>query len=143
MRKRLGVTVAEVLVATLLLAVCLLFVITAMLGVFRSATKGEDQAIALEIADKLLTELADADSAFWSQIAQQTSQLYTHDPQSQTEFTSELQWVRTEQQVMGSLCALTVTVSWWPDASGASSSRREYGRQSVQLTRTVYEAKSP
>lgn len=141
--RRRGLTVLEVLFATLLLAVCIIFVITAMLGMFRSASKGEDQTIALELADKLLTQLADADSAYWSQIVDDPNVLYSHDPEAPTTFQAEFGFVNADTQTMGNLYAVTVTVFWWPDAAGNNVARRNYGRQSVTLTRTVYEQKSP
>lgn len=140
---RHGLTVLEVLFATLLLTVCVIFVITAMLGMFRSATKGQDQTVALELADKLLTQLSDADSSYWTQIVDDPNVLYTHDPEAPTTFKAEFRYINADTLTMGNLYAVTVTVFWWPDAAGNNVARQGYGRQSVTLTRTVYEQKSP
>lgn len=148
-RRRRGLSLIELLLATAILTVCLVFVITLLLGLFRSSTKGEDQTIALEIADRLLSQISNADPSKWDLIASDPNVLYTHDPRSQTVFKTDLDYLElsaapadtaTTPQ-MGDIYDVTVDVSWW--AEDGTTSRRGYGLQKVTLKRTVYVEMSP
>ena len=148
-QRRFGISLLEIVLATAILTVCLVFVITLLLGLFRSSTKGEDQTIALEIADRLLSQISNADPSKWDIIAADPNVVYTHDPRTQTVFETDLQYSQllaapanspTTPQ-MGDIYDVNVDVSWWDQ--GASDQRHGYGTQRVTLKRTVYVEMSP
>jgi hypothetical protein len=130
--------------ATMLLMVCLVSVVTVMLGLFKSSTKGVDQQVALSIADRTLAQLAQADESNWAGITSNPNEIYTHDPGSQTRFETTFTVDKLNAApatvTMGELYNVTVTVLWWDPAN---QTRVGYGRQSVSLTRTLYLEKSP
>lgn len=146
-QRRTGLSLLEILLATAILTVCLVFVITLLLGLFRSSTKGEDQTIALEIADRLLSQISNADPSKWDQIAADPNVVYTHDTRTQTVFSTDLQYTQllaapadspTTPQ-MGDIYDVSVDVSWWDQ----SQKRAGYGQQKVTLKRTIYVEMSP
>lgn len=136
----------EILLATFLLTTCLVFVCTLLLGLFRSSTKGEDQTVALELADKMLTQMALTDPALWPGIVSDPNILYTHDPSVQTEFRAEYRADPLPEPAdtlgMGDLYDVTVRVYWWSD-SGPDKTRSGYGRQTVSLSRVIYVETDP
>jgi len=139
--RRYGLSLLEVLLATLLLTVCLIFVITLLISLLRTSTKGEDQTVALEVADKLLTQLAAAVRSQWADLVDDPVQLYTHDPAIPTEFRAEYQANSVKVLSMGELYDVTLSVFWW--APQSTPNRNGYGRQSVTLQRTVYVERAP
>ena len=140
MRTRRALSLLEVILSTLLLTVCLVFVITILISLLRSSTKGEDQTVALELADKLLTQVAAADPVEWDVIVNESHKLYTHDPQIPTEFLAEYTSTPVKQLTMGELYDITLSVYWW---APRTQTRIGYGRQAVTLQRTVYVESSP
>lgn len=144
-KKARGLSLIEILFATMLLTVCVVSVITVMLGMLKSSTKGEDQQIALEIADRTLSQLASVDESNWAAITSTPQDVYTHDPRTQTRFETVVPppvklGAAPGTLIMGELYNVTVTVQWWDQAG---QNRAGYGRQSVTLTRTIYLERSP
>lgn len=147
--RRSGLSLLEILLATMLLTIVLVFIIVTMLGLLRSSTKGEDQQVALEIADRVLAQLANSDESNWAALTSTPQFVYTHDPRSQTRFETVVTMPALKLNaapstagalVMGELYDVTVTVRWWDQTT---PTRQGYGLQSVTLTRTIYVECSP
>lgn len=138
---RRGFTIGELIVALGLLAVIATVVVGLFLRLTVSSTKSEDQTVALEIANRLLDEYAEADPSTWNVSANQD--LETHDPSSKTTFYYRLRnrKISDDSNPMGYLFRLDVDVSWWPaDPANphASTMHRRYGKTTLHLSRVVF-----
>lgn len=143
--RRTGMSLLEILLATMMLTTVLIFIIVTMLGLLRSSTKGEDQQVALEIADRTLAQLASADESNWVGLTANPQLIYTHDPRTQTRFETVVPTplklnAAPTGLTMGELYDVTVIVQWWDQST---PTRQGYGLQSVRLTRTIYVERSP
>ncbi|MBT9587081.1 type II secretion system protein [bacterium] len=137
-----GFTISELVVAIGLLAIIAVVVIGLFLRITVSSTKSVDQSAALELAHRVLDEYADADPSTWNAV-QADEDLQTHDPALKTTFYYRLRnrRINGSGDVMGDLYRLDVDVSWWPaDPTLAVSTarRRDYGKLSLHLSRTVF-----
>ncbi|MBT9582151.1 type II secretion system protein [bacterium] len=129
-------TLGEVVVALALMLVVTVFVIGLFLKLFQSSTKNLDSSIALEMAESVLSQAKDADPASWPTLVG-TQNVYNRDAQATTEFVTKLASTQLDSNPMGEMYELAVEVYWMDQANNASN-RRDYGRQSVLVSRFVY-----
>lgn len=140
--RRIGFTVAELIVAIGFLAVISVVVIGLFVRLTASSSKSADQTAALEVASRLLDEYARAAPEEWMNVSSQQD-LHTRDPGSKTTYYYRLRHRQIDdgQSLMGDLYRLDVDVFWWPaDPSrlDRTPSRRDYGKLKVSLARTVF-----
>ncbi|MBN9419674.1 MAG: hypothetical protein J0I12_29730 [Candidatus Eremiobacteraeota bacterium] len=132
-----GYTLGEVIMAMALLMVILTFLAGLFTHLFVSSSKSLDSSIALELADSVISQANDSDPATWPALAASQS-LYNRDPRSTTEFHTVLSFppapVMTHD--MGQMYEVSVEVYWMGDRP--SETRRDYGRQSVRLSKIIY-----
>jgi prepilin-type N-terminal cleavage/methylation domain-containing protein len=138
---RRGFTISELVVAIGLLAIIAVVVIGLFVRITVSSSKSVDQSAALELAHRVLDEYADADPSTWDAV-ESDQDLQTHDPALKTTFYYRLsnRRISTAEDEMGNLYRLDVDVSWWPAnaANPQPGQRRDYGKLSLQLSRTVF-----
>lgn len=139
--RRLGFTIAELVLAIGLLALIAVVSIGFFVRLTVSSTKSEDQTVALELANKVLEEYAGLDPAYW-QVAT-AEDFSSRDPRTQTTFYYNFRYRRLSQSDarMGHLYRLDVDVSWWPadpNNPHAAPQRRDYGKLQVHLSDIVF-----
>lgn len=132
-------TMAELVLSMGLLALIATVVIGLFVRFTVSSTKSTDQTAALELANQVLDEFADASPSYWNQTG--TKEFQTHDDVTRTTFSYRLDYrlLSPPTAQMGDLYRLDVQVSWWPDSSGTlQNQRRDYGKLHLNLSRTVF-----
>ncbi len=120
--------------------VVLVFLIGLFLRLFQSSTKGLDSSIALGIAESTLSQLNDASPVTWPALMGSQG-VINRDPRTTAEFVTEFAFTQPPLPAgatdMGDVYEVMVAV-YWMDQSRAPGNRRDYGRQSVRLSRLVY-----
>ncbi len=130
----------EVVLAMALLLIFIVFLAGLFLRLFQSSSKGLDSSIALGIAESALSQVNDAAPSTWPTLM--GSQGVTNrDPRTTAEFVTEYAYSQPSLPPdaidMGDVYEVTVAV-YWMDQSRVAGNRRDYGRQSVRLSRLVY-----
>ncbi|MBS2034465.1 type II secretion system protein [bacterium] len=135
-----GYTLGEVVLAMALLLVFIVFLIGLFLRLFQSSTKGLDSSIALGIAESVLSQVNDASPSTWPTLMGNQG-VINRDPRTTAEFVTECAFTQPslppDAVEMGDIYEVTVAV-YWMDQSRSVGNRRDYGRQSVRLSRLVY-----
>lgn len=138
---RRGFTIAELVFAIGLLALIAVVSIGFFVRLTASSTKSGDQAVAVELASRVLEEYSQRDPAYWA--LNSGEELSTHDPETNTTFYYRLRYRRLSpaDARMGDLYRLDVDVSWWaPDPSNrhAPATRRDYGKLGLHMSNVVF-----
>ena len=136
-----GLTLAELMFAMGLIGIIMVFVIGLGVQLTNSSTKGVDQTIAMEIAQRLINQAAKTDPSTWP-TATMAENITVTDPRTPTAFyytCTNTMLSDYNKEPMGDLHQYQVTVFWWPNQSTSSStSRSGYGKLSVRLSRVLY-----
>lgn len=130
----------EVVLAMALLLIFIVFLAGLFLRLFQSSTKGLDSSIALGIAESALSQVNDAAPSTWPTLMGSLG-VINRDPRTTAEFVTEYTYSQPtlppDAIEMGDVYEVTVAV-YWMDQSRTAGNRRDYGRQSVRLSRLVY-----
>ena len=119
-----------------LMLVVTVFVVGLFLRLFQSSTKTLDSAVAIEMAESIVSQAKDADPASWPTL-EGAQNVYNRDARTTTEFVAKVHSEQIRSTQMGEVYELAVEVYWMDQATKATN-RRDYGRQSVLLSRLVY-----
>ena len=140
-----GWSLAEVIIALLLLSMMILSVLAVFTALLSSSAKSNDQAIGVLYAEKILEQArANAKTNYpaFSPTSNGGQGFYSQDPTNQTAFfynvtASDLDPVyNADPNSPGELWYLEAEVYWWSNAPGKS--RTGYGALSVRQGRVTY-----
>ncbi|MFN8608772.1 MAG: type II secretion system protein [Vulcanimicrobiota bacterium] len=135
-----GYTLSEVILAMALLLIFIVFLVGLFVRLFQSSSKGLDSSIALGIAESVLSQVNDANPSTWPTLMGAQG-VINRDPRTTAEFVTEYAFSQPSLPAadveMGDVYEVTVAV-YWMDQSRTNGTRRDYGRQSVRLSRLVY-----
>ncbi|MBX3171287.1 MAG: hypothetical protein KF760_28015 [Candidatus Eremiobacteraeota bacterium] len=130
---------AEIVVAFAIIAFLTLALVHFFLRLSLGSAKGADQTVAFEYGEHLLDVAVGQSPAQWN-TDEVVYALDSHDSSSQTTYYSRLSplLLNPGDNAMGDLYRLDLEVWWWPQGSGAASTRSGMGRLSLRQHRSVF-----
>jgi len=133
---RVGLSLAEIMLAIGLLAILITVLIGLFLRLNLGATKTLDRTMALELANRILEEHSANSPQTWNFQDRFRSEAIGRAPLD-FEYKLDATLLSATNNPMGDLYRLDVDVSWWPEVD-KSRPRRDYGVLSLRLSRVVF-----